>query len=251
MNVLLDVDARLVVGHRGNAAHAPENSVESFAQALAAGADALELDVHLTRDGVPVVHHDATVDRTTSGTGAVAALAVVDVAALDAGARFSRDGRTFPYRGAGVRVPTLDTVIGAFAGIPLIIELKAAEGAAAVRAVLVRHGAADRVLVASFDARALLPFHDTRFALGATQRDVAALLRAALLGRPIPRPPYRAISIPPRYRGLPLPIARFARLLRPHGCPVHVWTVDDPAEARALWAAGANGVISNDPGALR
>jgi glycerophosphoryl diester phosphodiesterase len=251
VSLLTTPDARLVIGHRGSAAHAPENTLESFTQAIAAGADALELDVHLTRDGAVVVHHDATVDRTTSGSGAVAALTLAEVAALDAGARFTRDGgRSFPYRDRGVRIPTLEAVLFAFPHVPIVVEVKAAAASRAVRALVERHDAVGRTLVASFDERALEPFRGSPFSLGATQREVAALLRAALTGRPIAPPGYAAISVPPRYRGLPLPLARFARLLRPHGRAVHVWTIDAPATAARLWAAGVSGVISNDPAAV-
>jgi glycerophosphoryl diester phosphodiesterase len=76
VNPLLDLDARPVIGHRGASGHAPENTLPSFALALAQGADALELDVHLTADGTPVVLHDATLDRTTDRRGPVAALAL-------------------------------------------------------------------------------------------------------------------------------------------------------------------------------
>lgn len=248
---LTDPDARLVIGHRGAAARAPENTIESFAEAMAAGADALELDVHLARDGVPVVHHDATVDRTTGGRGPVRAHSAAELDALDAGASFTPDGgRTFPCRGRDVRVPTLGAVLERFADVPLIIELKDAAAAPAVRALLERHGAAARTLVASFDGRALQPFRGSAFSLGATRREVAVLLRAVLTRRAIAPPPYHAISVPPRYRGLPLPLARLVGLLRPHGVPVHVWTVDAPAAAAALWRAGVSGVISNDPAAL-
>lgn len=251
MSLLTSPDSRLVIGHRGAAARAPENTVESFALAVAAGADALELDVHRSADGVPVVHHDATLSRTTSGRGPLRALTATQLAELDAGARFTPDGgRTFPFRGRGVRVPTLAAVLERFPDVPLVVEIKDAAAARAVRALLERHGAARRALVASFDARALDPFRNSPFSLGATQREVAALLRAALTNRPVAPPPYHAISVPPRYRGLPLPLARCARLLRPHGRPVHVWTVDSPTTAAALWRAGVSGVIANDPAAL-
>jgi glycerophosphoryl diester phosphodiesterase len=251
VSLLVDVDARLVIGHRGAAARAPENTMESFRAALAAGADALELDVHLSRDGEAVVHHDPTLDRTTSGRGPLAAQTAAELAAHDAGARFTADGgRTFPFRGRGVRIPTLDAVLEAFPTVPMIVEIKVAAAAPAVRRLLERHAAAPRVLVASFDALALDPFRDTPFALGATPAEVRALLAAALTRGRVAPPRYHALSIPPRWRGLPLPLARFARLLRPHGRTVHVWTVDRPRDAAALWAAGVNGVISNDPGGV-
>ena len=252
LSILTDAGARPVIGHRGDPAHAPENTLESFARAIAAGADALELDVHLTQDGVPVVHHDARLERTTGARGPLAGHTLAQLAALDAGACFSPDGgRTFPFRSGAVRVPTLDAVLAAAPGVPLIVEIKARAAAAPVRALLERHGAAPRALVASFHARALDPFRDPAFSVGATQREVLALLRTVLAGRRrVARPRYHAITVPPRYRGLRLPLARLARLLHPHGIPVHVWTIDDPAAARALWKSGVNGIVTNDPGAV-
>ena len=94
----------LVFAHRGGAALAPENTIPAFENGLALGADGLELDVHLSRDGVPVVIHDPTVDRTTERTGAVAGMSAAELAALDAGYRFEKDGaRPFRGRGTGVR----------------------------------------------------------------------------------------------------------------------------------------------------
>src|SRR6476620_10045407 len=119
LHPLLDPDRRPIVGHRGNAAHAPENTMESFRQALAAGAECIELDVHLSADGVAVVIHDPTLDRTTNATGAITSLPVERIREADGGARFSRDGRTFPYRGTGLRVPTFEEVLREFNDVPM------------------------------------------------------------------------------------------------------------------------------------
>ena len=252
--ILLDPDARVVIGHRGAAARAPENTLVSFERALADGAEAIEFDVQLSADGVPVVHHDDTVDRTTDGRGAVGALTLAELRRLDAGARFTTDGgRSFPQRGRGVGIPTLDEVLGAFPRLPLIVEIKTARAAPAVRALLERHDAARRVVVASFDARALHPFLGAGVSLGATQPEVARLLLAAMpAAGGLPRAPrYDVASVPRRWHGMPLPVARFARLLRPWGRTVHVWTVDDATDAAELWRAGVQGIITNDPAGIR
>ena len=253
MSVLLDPGARLLIGHRGAAAEAPENTLVSFARALDAGADALELDVHLSADGIAVVHHDATLERTTDGRGPIGAHTLSQLRALDAGARFTSDGGvTFPFRGRGVRIPTLEEVLAAFAAVPLIIELKTATASEAARRTLLRQGATSRCVVASFDPRALDPFRNSDFALGATQPEVARLLRVALRGGALSAAPtYALASVPRRWGGFPLPVVRFARLLRSWGRPVHVWTVDDPREGMALWEAGVQGIISNDPAAMQ
>src|SRR3990167_4313755 len=98
MFALLDPTQRLVIAHRGNSMHAPEDTLESLRQGMALGADGLEFDVRLSADGVPVVIHDPTLDRTTDGSGPVAACTLAELRALDAGYRFTRDGgRTYPY----------------------------------------------------------------------------------------------------------------------------------------------------------
>ena len=120
-----DVATPTVIGHRGSAGEAPENTLASFARGLATGAAILESDVHLTRDGVPVLLHDDVVDRTTDGRGPVAALSLAELRALDAGHRFSRDGgRTHPFRGRGLRVPTLAEALATFPDARFNLELK-------------------------------------------------------------------------------------------------------------------------------
>jgi glycerophosphoryl diester phosphodiesterase len=248
--LLVDPAARPVIAHRGESAHAPENTMAAFERAVRLGADALEFDVRLSADGVAVVHHDPTLERTTSGAGPVSARTVAELRALDAGARFTRDGgRSFPFRGTGVRVPTLDEVLGAWPATPVLIEIKVAEASAEVRRVLDRHAAAGRAVVASFVDAAVAPFRGSPYATGAARGDVARLLAASLLGAAV-RPPYQLASVPPTYNGLPLPLGRFARSLRPAGVPVHVWTVDRPDEARAMWGAGVTGIVTNDPAAI-
>jgi glycerophosphoryl diester phosphodiesterase len=248
---ILDLSRRSVVAHRGNRAHAPENTLESFAQAVALGVDALEFDVHLAADGVPVVHHDLSLDRTTSATGAIALRSSRELAAVDAGARWTSDGgRTFPYRERGIAVPTLAQVLEQFPDVPVLIEIKVARAAAATRAIIERLGAESRTVVDAFDAAALTPFRGSRIAIGSSRGDVARLLAtttAALRPRAVP---YRAVCVPLGYYGLPLPVARFAAALRPLGVPVHVWTVNDPVVATRLWRAGIAGIISDDPAVM-
>ena len=250
MNILLDPAARIVVGHRGNAAHAPENTLESFMQAVRAGADAIEFDVRLSADGHVVVHHDATVARTTGGTGDVASLTLAQLRALDAGARFTRDGATFPYRGRGTVIPMLDEVIESFPGLPLLIEIKTAAASAATLRCIERHGAAARCVVDAFDDRALLPFRGSAVASGAARGDVAALLLPAVARVPWRAGRYAVVCTPLSYHGLPLPVRGFVRSLRPGGRPVHVWTINSADTAAALWADGVCGIISDDPGLM-
>ncbi|MBA2458040.1 MAG: glycerophosphodiester phosphodiesterase [Gemmatimonadales bacterium] len=250
-NPLLDLEARPVIAHRGASAAAPENTLAAFELAAGQGADAFELDVRLSVDGAPVVIHDATLERTTDGTGPVRAQALVDLRLLDAGAGFSPDGgATFPYRGQGLRLPTLGEVLWAFPRMPILVEVKEPEAQEAVRRVLVQEGAVERCVVASELQEALEAFRDPPFARAASSSEIAQLYRGVLLRRRAAAPPYQLLSVPLRYRGLPVPTRRFVAAARELGCPVHVWTVNEPATARRLWARGVAGMVTNVPEAM-
>lgn len=237
-----------MIGHRGNRAHAPEDTLVSFAQAAALGVDAMEMDLHLSRDGVPVVIHDPVLDRTTDARGAVNERTVAELARVDAGARFSTDGgRTTPYRGQGIGVPTFEEVLAAHPALPLIVEIKSLEAARPTLAVLERTGAGSRVVIGSFLDDALAPFAAAGIAVAPAVRALAKLYLPALLGTRRAPLPYQAMCLPRFFNGLPLPIGGYARLMRRQGSPVHVWTVNDRREARALWKAGVSGIISDDP----
>ena len=248
-DALLDPAARIVIGHRGAAAEAPENTMPSFERAAESGVDALEFDVHVTADGHPVVIHDPSLRRTTDRDGAVASLTLAELRAADAGARFRR-GNEFPFRGRGIGVPTVEEVLVRFPALPLLIEIKAAAASGPLARVLARHGAQARCVIGSFDDRALLPFRAPPWHATASQRDVVRLLARLLLGRADDAARYDALSIPPDWHHLPLPVARIARAARARGRPVHLWTVDDPRAAARWWARGVSGIITNDPAAI-
>ena len=157
----------LVYAHRGGSALRPENTIASFDHGLSLGADGLELDVHLSRDGIVVVHHDATIDRTTAGTGPVSSLTAAELGSVDAGHWFTPaaleqprpepGAAEFPFRGRRLGVPRLREVLDRYPEVPIIIELKANQPELArltiddVRAA----GAVERVSLGSFSWRVL------------------------------------------------------------------------------------------------
>ena len=225
--------------------------MESFRQALAAGAECLELDVHLSADGVAVVIHDATLDRTTDQTGAIALLPIERIREADAGAKFSPDGRSFPYRGAGLRVPTFEEVLREFPDVPLLIEIKAPRASVETRRLIEQYGAEARCVLESFDVHALDPFRGSRIAVGAASADVTRLLHRVVTRRPVRSLPYSVMCIPRWLRGVRVPIASLVRITQPAGCLVHVWTINEPAVAHGLWNVGVRGIVSDDPGLMR
>jgi glycerophosphoryl diester phosphodiesterase len=112
-----------VFAHRGGCALGPENTIAAFDLGMASGADGLELDVHLSADGVVVVHHDETLDRTTNGAGRLARQTAAELAAVDAGFTFEQGGR-FDFRGQGIGIPTLREVLRRYPSAPIIVEMK-------------------------------------------------------------------------------------------------------------------------------
>jgi glycerophosphoryl diester phosphodiesterase len=252
VNPLLDLDARPVIAHRGASAGAPENTLEAFQLAVRQGADGFELDVRVTRDGAAVVIHDERLDRTTDLTGPVRARTLAELRAADAGHRFSLDrGRSYPFRGREVRIPTLAEVLWAFPAMPIMIEVKEPEVQAAVERALRESDAAERCVLASEHLGALETFRQAPFACGAAGPEISALYRGTLLHRPPRTCGYRLLSVPLRWHGLPVPTRGFVRAARALGAPVHVWTVNDPATARRLWARGVAGIVTNVPELIR
>jgi len=252
MNLLTDLSSRPIIAHRGASGAAPENTLPAFDLAVRQGADAIELDVRLTADGVPVVLHDDTLDRTTGGLGPVKALSLAELREVDAGARFTLDGGcSFPFRAAEVRIPTLSEVLRGFPGIPLLLDLKEPAVQEAVRRVLLEESAVERCVLASEHHTALQAFRQPPFIVAASGAEIGTLYRAVLLRRVPTSVSYRLVSVPARYRGVPVPTRGFVAAARGLGCPVHVWTVNDPATARTLWGRGVAGMVTNLPEEIR
>jgi len=244
-----------VFGHRGAAGAAPENTLASFRRARADGADVFELDVHATADGEIVVLHDATLDRTTDGAGPVSSLRFTEVARLDAGFHFTPDGgRTYPFRGAGVRVPRLAELVREFPDAPLNIEIKQETPSIVADVVaLLRAAKTTVVLAAELDVvmtaiRAAAPDMPTSLAAGevatfifALQQGVAPTLPAGAV----------ALQIPPRFDAIELVTAETVATAHALGAEMHVWTINDPDEMRRLLALGCDGIISDFPARAR
>ena len=251
MNILVDPGAHPLVAHRGASAEAPENTLPAFQRAAALGADAFEFDVRLTADGAVIVHHDATLGRTTDLTGRIATRTLAQLRVADAGYRFTRDqGAAFPFRGQRVGVPTLVEVLDAFPRTPVLVELKEVAGQERVRDVILRLGAESRCVVASEHHDALACFRDGRFLVCSSSKDILRLVLGTVTGTRPRTIGYHALSIPERHYLIPVATRRFIADAHRLGCPVHVWTVDDPASAAALRARGANGVLTHDPARL-
>ena len=245
-----------LVAHRGGALVAPENTRFAFAQARDLyRAHQLEMDVHLSRDGVPIVIHDPDVDRITNGRGPVRSFSAAELGRLDAAWSFSLDGgRTFPHRGRGIGLCTLDEVLRQVP-LPAMIDVKDDDEAArdAALAVIRAAGAAERVCVGSAkdEVAAALARAAPDMAFFFPEVAARAFLVAALTGQPIPETPYDVLAIPFMDGGREVASHAFIAAAHAHGLAVQVWTVDAPEPMRALIRRGADGIQTDRPDLLR
>jgi len=245
-----------LVAHRGGAGVAPENTLLAFAQARDRwGAHQLEMDVHLSRDGVPIVIHDPDVDRITNGRGPVRDQLAAELTRLDAAFNFSLDGgRTHPYRGQGIGLATLAEVLRRVP-LPAMIDIKDDDEAARAAVIATIRGASatDRVCIGSAVdgvAAALVeatPEMAHFFPAGAAR----AFLIAVATGRPIPKTPYDILAIPFADNGREVATPQFITAAHAHGLAVQVWTIDEPDQMRVLIERGADGIQTDRPDLLR
>jgi glycerophosphoryl diester phosphodiesterase len=248
-----DLPSPLVIAHRGGKGLWPENTLYAFGKAVGLGVDALEMDIHSTADGELVVIHDDTVDRTTDGVGPVNDLTLDELRALDAGYRWTPDdGASFPYRGKGISVPTLEEVFAVFYDKRLMIEIKQVEPsiAAPFCNMIRRFEAQDRVLVASFDHQALEEFRalcpEVASSISEDEMRKLYVFKLFYLGG-IYSPTGNAIQAPEYQGDLRVITPRLVRLAHHRNMQVHAWTINDTYSMQRLLAQGVDGIISDYP----
>jgi glycerophosphoryl diester phosphodiesterase len=244
-----------VHAHAGGDHLHPGNTMLAFAHAVALGVDVLELDTQITADGVVVVIHDDTVDRTTDGTGRVLDLSYAQLRELDAAYRWRPPGGApdvFPHRGAGHGVPTLREVLASFPTVGINLEMKSDDPRvpAATCALIRAAGREASVLAASFIDGNLRRFRelcpDVATSAGPSEvRDFTAFNLLGL-GR-WTRPAADAFQVPLRYGPIEIVTPRLVRGLRERNVRLDVWTIDDEAEMRRLLAMGVGGIITDRP----
>lgn len=246
--------APLVFAHRGGRALGPENTLAALDIGLEAGADGLEFDLRLSRDGVPVVIHDATLDRTTSATGLVRDHTAAELARVDAAYHFHSAGQ-HPWRGQGVGICTLAEVLRRYPDRRLIVEMKdnLTELGEAVAAVLRKDSALGRICAAGFGAlsvkavRRALP----EVATSAHMSEVRAALYGSWVGWRVRGRGYGGYQVPEARGGFRVVSPRFVRLAHRAGHKVQVWTVDEADDIARLLAWGVDAIITDRPDAAR
>jgi len=244
----------IAFAHRGGAGDAPENTLAAFEIARALGYRYLETDAHLTRDGVLVAFHDERLDRVTDRTGAIAELAIAEVEAADAGYAFSSDGgRSFRFRGRGIRVPRLEEILVRWADARVNIDPKSDACVGPLAALLDRLGAWDRVCLGSFSdnrLRRLRALGRGRACTSMGPRAVA-VARLTTTGTVMRRLGADCIQVPVRQGPAPIVTERFVSAAHRAGLAVHVWTINEEASIDRLLDIGVDGIMTDRLRVLR
>jgi len=252
----LGVTRPLVIAHQGGDGVWPGDTMYAFEKAVEIGADVLEMDAHITKDGEIVLMHDEAVDRTTDGTGLIEALTLAEIKQLDAAYKWSNDaGKTFPFRGQRIQVPTLNELFGRFPDMRYVIEIKLTKNLIAkpfcnlIRA----YNMQNKVIVASFHDVAMKMFRETcpEVATSASRTEVrnfVLLGKVFLSGLVVPRyqsiqPPYN----PSESLGITIMTERFLREAHAKNIKVEPWTVNDPELMKQYIEWGVDGIITDRP----
>ena len=254
-------DGVMVIAHQGGEWLRPSNTLVAFDHAVALGVDVLEMDIHQTKDGAIVLMHDATVDRTTDASGAIKEMTLAEIRELDAGYYWTDDdGATYPYRGQGIQVPTLEELFQRYPDMRMNIEIKQ-ETPSMVRPfcqLIHTYNMQDKLLVATFHKATVEEFRaecpDVITSMVEPEIQLFFGLNAAYLGA-LFQAPGTAFQVPttsslPLIGEVDVITERFVRVAHSHNIQVHAWTINDPAEMERLIALGVDGIITDRPDLL-
>ncbi|MEM8533709.1 MAG: glycerophosphodiester phosphodiesterase [Chloroflexota bacterium] len=246
----------LVIAHQGGDWVWPGNTLYAFEQSVALGVDVLEMDAHASADGELVIIHDDTVDRTTDGSGAIKEMTLAEIKALDAAYDWSLDdGATYPYRGAGLTIPTLEELFQAFPEQKMNIEIKQTEPPMAYSLCqLIRdYSMETQTLVASFHDEAMAEFRAAcpEVATSASRNGVTTLVVLNMLGLGRTYSPVEVAHQVPEYESnIRIVAPSFIATANQRNVQVHVWTPNEREDLTRLVDLGVDGIITDRPDIL-
>ena len=245
--------------HQGGDGVWPGDTLYAYKKAVELGADVLEMDAHITKDGEIVLMHDEKVDRTTDGVGVIEDLTLAELKKLDAAYQWSNDeGKTFPFRGQGIQVPTLRELFEKYPDMRYLIEIKLTENPIAEPFCdLIReYHMENKVIVGSFHDDAMAMFRETcpEVATGASQGEVTSFV---ILGKVflsgLISPKYQDLQVPwekSESKGIEVMTQRFIREAHAKNIKVEPWTVNNPELMKQYIAWGVDGIITDRPDLL-
>ncbi|MBP6210389.1 MAG: glycerophosphodiester phosphodiesterase [Anaerolineales bacterium] len=248
-----DSDHPLVIAHQGGDGLWPGDTMFAFQNAADMGVDVLEMDAHITKDGVLVLMHDETVDRTTDGTGEIESMTLDEIKQLDAGYDWTPDeGATFPFRGQGVTVPTLEEVFQAFPNMRMTIEIKKTNASISKPFcnLIRKHTMQDKVLIASFHDDRLKEFRaecpEVATSSAKNETTVFVLLTKPFLGG-FYSPKFFSLQVPEESSGITVMTPAFVKAAHERNIAVEPWTINDEETMKKFITWGVDGIITDRP----
>jgi glycerophosphoryl diester phosphodiesterase len=251
----------MVMAHQGGEKLVPSNTMIAFQQAASMGVDALEFDLHITKDGKLVAIHDPTVDRTTDSKGKVVEYTLAELKKMDAGYRFKNLGGEYNYRGKGAQIPTVEEIFQAFPNMKMNIEIKDTnppeeidEMVDTLWELIQKYHKEDDVLMASFDQKTnekMRQISNGRLSISGGQQEATryVILQKLRLVN-LYSPGANALQLPVENKGLNLATPSLIKQAHRLGMEVHYWTIDDRKTMERLLEMGADGIITNRPDIL-
>lgn len=244
-----------VVAHRGDSKHYPENTLPAFLSAVKMNIDIVETDVHLTKDGVVVIWHDNTLERNTDGFGTIEEHTYDELQKYDAGYTFSKDGgKTFPFRGKGIRICKLEDVLIECPVQRFNIDLKTKLSGIVEEFLRIvrKHRAEDRICCASFHLSNLKLIRKIApdILTSITTIEVLNLLlrqKAHILPKKIGKGRKIIFQVPVAQKGLTVITPSFIRMMHERNAIIMVWTINEEKEMRRLFEMGVDSVMTDDP----
>jgi glycerophosphoryl diester phosphodiesterase len=243
----------LVIAHQGGDGIWPGETMYAYKNAVALGVDVLEMDIHITKDGELVLMHDETVDRTTNGTGEVEAMTLAELEKLDAGYDWSTDeGKTFPFRGQGITITTLEEVFQSFPKMHMTIEIKKTNASMLKPfcSLIREYNMQNKTLVASFYDDKLKAFRaecpEVATSSAKNETTVLVLLTKPFLGS-FYSPKFFSLQVPEESGGITVMSEAFVRAAHERNLAVEPWTINDAETMRKLIAWGVDGIITDRP----
>ncbi len=246
----------LVIAHQGGDGIWPGETMFAYQNAVDLGVDVLEMDIHITKDGILVLMHDETVDRTTDGSGEIESMTLDEIKKLDAGYNWTPDeGATFPFRGQGITVTTLEEVFTAFSDMRMTIEIKKTNASMAKPfcELIRKHNMEDKILVASFHDDRLKEFREecpeVATSSAKNETTVFVLLTKPFLGS-FYSPKFFSLQVPEESGGITVMTPAFVKAAHERNLAVEPWTINDEETMKKLIAWGVDGIITDRPDIL-
>ena len=257
--MIFDIGRPLIMAHRGESGNIPENTILALETALDIGVDVLESDIRFTKDNVPILYHDEDLVRITGKDEKVRKKTLEELLQFDLGYNFTTDaGRTYPYRGRGLTVVTLEEAIKRFSDTILNLDIKDTfkEAPDEVARILLENQRTEKIMIASFHPKQLKRFRKKAPMIPTSAhpneiRNFVIGTKVRAMGMFVRNIPYKAFQVPERSGSLQIVTPEFVKIAHDKDIAVHVWTINNKPDMERLIDMEVDGIFTDFPAVLR